>query len=282
MKAIYTLLAVLLFMLAGSANADDVCKTATMTMDSDGNITITASNLPQIPMKKVEGGTFEMGAESSQGQDIEEDELPAHKVSVSTFAIGRYEVTQELWMAVMGSNPCDPGEDPQTPVYNVSWQAVQEFLSKLNAHPAIRQAGHTFRLPTEAEWEFAARGGRNSKGFRYAGSNDLDEVAWYKVNSRSDVHPVGQKKPNELNLFDMSGNVFEWCNDWYSASFYELLINENPTGPTSGTARVVRGGAWGVDANQCRVAYRATYSPTGEGVNILGLRLAMTLPDDPQ
>ncbi len=252
---------------------------AVTTIDSEGGITITCANLPKISMKKVQGGTFQMGTPADQDGASEDDERPVHEVVLSSFAIGRYEVTQELWEAVMGSNPADPGEDLQTPVYNVSWKMVHTFIQKLNQHPAIRQAGHVFRLPTEAEWEFAARGGTLSKGFKYAGSNNIDDVAWYRQNSGNDVHPVGKKAPNELGLYDMTGNVFEWCSDWYDTNYYASSFKVNPLGPTSGSSRIVRGGCWSFPADKCRATYRATCDPGSEGLNILGLRLVLDLDE---
>lgn len=277
MKRLCTIFASLLaagFMAAYAENPPTPA--AQMTTDAEGNISIFTGDLPQIAMKKVKGGTFSMGALANEAGS-EADEKPAHLVTLSDFAIGRYEVTQELWEAVMGSNPADPGEDPQTPIYNVSWTDVQTFLTRLNQHPSIQQAGFSFRLPTEAEWEYAARGGKDSKGYRYAGSNQIDSVAWYRGNSQVNIHPVGKKQPNELNLYDMTGNVFEWCSDWYDADYYKNSPPQDPKGPQIGTARIVRGGCWSFVEEDCRITYRATHNPESKGLNILGLRLAMDL-----
>ena len=189
-----------------------------------------------------------------------------HQVTLSDFLIGKYPVTQRLWKEIMGNNPSQfKGDD--LPVETVSWGDVQEFLKKLNA----RYPGHRYRLPTEAEWEYAARGGNLSKGFIYAGSNNIDEVAWYTGNSGSKTHPVGQKKANELELYDMSGNVWEWCADWYGD--YPSQPQTDPAGPDSGARRVRRGGSWHFDPQFCRVAYRSHWLP-GERNSNLGFRLA--------
>lgn len=220
-------------------------------------------------MVRVRGGTFRMGSEKND-KDTQDDEKPAHNVTLSDFSIGRTEVTQALWRAVMESDPpelrfkgCD-----QCPVERVSWDDIQEFLQKLNA----LDPGKNYRLPTEAEWEYAARGGPPGKqNFVYAGSDKIDEVAWYDGNSDSKTHPVGQKKANALGLFDMSGNVWEWCNDWYGD--YSAENQRNPKGPDSGTRRVYRGGSWLYGASNCRVAYRIGITPVSRYSRI-GFRLA--------
>ena len=160
-------------------------------------------------MVYVEGGTFMMGATSEQGSDAYDREKPAHQVTLSSFSIGKYEVTQEEWEAVMGSNP-SYFKGKKLPVEKVSWDNCQKFIRKLN-----KLTGKQFRLPTEAEWEYASRGGSMSRGYKYAGGNDLGSVAWYDGNSDNKTHEVGKKQPNELGLYDMSGNVWEWCQDWY-------------------------------------------------------------------
>lgn len=165
----------------------------------------------KFKMIAVEGGSFMMGATPGQGTDARENEKPAHKVTVDDFLIGETEVTQELWFAVMGSNPSHfKWLDGDHPVENVSWNDVQEFIKKLN-----EMTGKEFRLPFEAEWEYAARGGKKSTDKKYAGSDDIDEVAWYKDNSDGMTHEVATKKPNELGIYDMSGNVWELCQDYY-------------------------------------------------------------------
>ena len=217
-------------------------------------------------MVAVQGGTFSMGATSEQGIDAYSDEKPIHSVTVSDYCIGETEVTQALWKAVMGSNPsCLKGDN--LPVKEVSWNDCQQFIAKLN-----QLTGKTFRLPTEAEWEYAARGGNRSKGYKYSGSNSIDDVAWYQDNSGIKTHPVGTKSPNELGLYDMSGNVLEWCQDWYGR--YGSGSQTDPQGPSSGDTRVFRGGGWNFYARLCRVSYRYSYFPSRRGYN-LGFRLVM-------
>jgi formylglycine-generating enzyme required for sulfatase activity len=217
-------------------------------------------------MVSVEGGTFTMGATAEQGSDAYSDEKPAHEVTLSSFSIGETEVTQALWQAVMGSNPSRFTGDLNRPVEQVSWNDCQTFITKLN-----QMTGKTFRLPTEAEWEFAARGGNLSQGYKYSGSNTIGDVAWYASNSGYTTHPVGTKAPNELGLYDMSGNVWEWCQDWYGS--YSSSPSTNPTGPTSGSARVHRGGSWhNYYTRDCRVSHRGSSSLT---FSYLGLRLAL-------
>lgn len=223
----------------------------------------TSDIIGDFDMVYVEGGTFTMGATSEQGSDAYSDESPAHSVTVSDFYIGKYEVTQAQWRAVMGSNPSNFKGD-NLPVEQVSWNDIQKFITKLNT-----MTGKTFRLPTEAEWEYAARGGNQSKGYKYSGSNTLDNVAWY-YNSGGKTHPVGQKQPNELGLYDMSGNVWEWCQDWYGS--YSSSSQTNPTGPSSGSYRVLRGGDWGMIF--WRNIYSRTYARPDKGRSYNGFRLA--------
>ena len=218
-------------------------------------------------MVYVAGGTFTMGASSEQGSDADEDEKPAHRVTVSSFSIGKYEVTQEEWQTVMGSNPSS-FKGAKRPVENVSWNDCQEFIRKLN-----QLTGMWFRLPTEAEWEYAARGGNKSLGYKYTGSNNYGNVAWYDDNSNRQTHDVGQKQPNELGLYDMSGNVWEWCQDWYDGNYYSSSPQTNPMGPYSGLDRVRRGGSWFNSARYCRVSLRYINNPSSR-YNHLGLRLA--------
>lgn len=226
-------------------------------------------------MITVEGGTFTMGATPEQGSEADGIEKPTHEVTLSSYSIGQTEVTQELWMAVMGSNPSEFTGDLNRPVETVSWNNCQEFIAKLN-----EMTGRQFRLPTEAEWEFAARGGLQSQGYKYAGGNTIDDVAWYYVNSyphydpsvERGTRPVGTKVPNELGLYDMSGNVSEWCQDWYGS--YTGAAQTNPTGPSSGLYRIARGGSWFDFPHRIRVASRYYETPSYTG-NIIGLRLAL-------
>ena len=216
----------------------------------------------QFTMIKVEGGTFQMGSTSGDS-----DELPVHQVTLTNdYYIGETEVTQELWTAVMGSNPSYFKSSNQLPVEFVSWNACQTFITKLNA-----LTGRTFRLPTEAEWEFAARGGNASESYTYSGSNNIGDVAWYSGNS-SKTHDVATKAPNELGIYDMSGNVWEWCHDWYGS--YSSEVQTNPTGPSSGSARVNRGGGWYSRAGDWRTANRNLNGASAVSYD-LGLRLAL-------
>lgn len=220
-------------------------------------------------MIKVDSGSCLMGA-TSEHKDLAYDwEKPMHYVTLSDFFIGQSEVTQELWKAVMDSVPSRFQNDPTNPVENVSWEDCQLFIAKLNA-----LTGATFRLPTEAEWEYAARGGKNAQRKLYAGSDNPDEVVWYRDNSLGSSHPVGLKQSNELGLYDMGGNVWEWCQDWYGA--YSPISQINPVGPDSSTTnrRVVRGGSWAYDANNCRVTVRNGQVETDKKVDI-GFRLAL-------
>ena len=232
-------------------------------------------------MVEVQGGTFMMGATAEQGSNVEGDEKPVHEVTLSSFAICETEVTQALWQAVMGNNPSyfsiinGYANNLQRPVEHVSWNDCQEFISRLN-----EMTGRIFRLPTEAEWEYAARGGKKNHGYKYAGSNTVDFVAWYRVNCYEvgfnhpdfGTHTVATKSPNELGLYDMSGNVDEWCQDWCGNYNSEAQIN--PTGPSEGTSRALRGGNWCMDDWYCRTSRRSgTYPNYQNGYH--GLRLAL-------
>ena len=236
-------------------------------------ITIPGTDL-SYKMVFVEGGTFQMGSNDSEAYS---GEKPVHNVSLSDYYIGETEVTQELWEVVMDNNPSE-FKGSKNPVDYVSWDDCQEFIKKLN-----QLTGKNFRLPTEAEWEYAARGGNMSRGYKYSGSNSIGDVAWYDGNARNGVgssspdygtHPVGTKSPNELGLYDMSGNVCEWCSDWYDS--YTSSSQTNPIGPTSGSFRVLRGGSWYGSAQFCRVAYRYGYCPDYRDYSY-GFRLALCL-----
>jgi formylglycine-generating enzyme required for sulfatase activity len=214
-------------------------------------------------MVLIEGGTFDMGCTDDE---CVEYELPTHKVTLSSYKIAKYQVTQQQWEAVMGKNPSDNKGDDH-PVEKVSWNSVQQFIQKLNT-----ATGKSYRLPTEAEWEFAARGGNQSKGYKYSGSDDINAVAWHRENSGNRTHPVGKKEPNELGIYDMSGNVFEWCSDWYG--LYTEDSQTNPVGPASGTTHIIRGGAFSnATPNRCRVSYRLNVAPDITMAQI-GFRLA--------
>ena len=229
------------------------------------NQTITVNGV-SFEMIYVEGGSFDMGATSEQVSDAESDEKPVHRVTLSDYYIGKCEVTQELWEAVMGSNP-SRFKGAQKPVERVNWNDCQEFVSRLN-----RLTGRTFRLPTEAEWEYAARGGNKSRHYKYSGSNNIFDVAWHKGNSGDKTHAVGTKSPNELGIYDMSGNVYEWCSDWKGG--YSAGAQTNPQGPSSGSYRVLRGGSWSRNAGYCRVSYRLNFFPD-YSYDDYGLRLVL-------
>ena len=230
----------------------------------DGKDKVYTVNGVSFKMIAVKGGTFQMGATSEQ-TGATSDESPTHNVTLSDYYIGETEVTQELWNAVMGSNSSYFTGNMQRPVEMVSWNDCQTFISKLN-----QLTGGRFLLPTEAQWEYAARGGNKSKGYTYSGSDAIDDVAWYKINSSSTTHPVKTKAPNELGIYDMGGNVWEWCSDWYGS--YSSAAQTDPTGPATGYNRVFRGGSWRSYATYCRVAKR-DFSGAGSG-EFLGLRLA--------
>lgn len=246
-------------------NSVDVIPSAPAADNGEPRRTIIVGNV-QFTMIRVDGGTFLMGGTSEQGSDADSDEKPAHQVTLSSYYIGETEVTQELWRAVMGKKPSNFKGD-RLPVESVSWRDCQSFIEKLN-----RQTGLRFRLPTEAEWEYAARGGNKSRGYKYSGSNNIGDVAWYDGNSSSSTHDVKTKQPNELGLYDMSGNVWEWCQDWYDS--YSAGSQQNPTGASSGSLRVNRGGSWYFNAGYCRVSFRFNLAP-GFRFDNLGLRLAL-------
>ena len=229
------------------------------------NQTITVKGV-SFEMVYVEGGTFDMGATSEQGRDAYDREYPVHSVTLDGYYIGKCEVTQELWQAVMGSNP-SRFKGAKNPVEQVSWNDCQEFVSRLN-----RLTGRTFRLPTEAEWEYAARGGNQSLHYKYSGSDNIGNVTWYYNNSGSSTHAVGTKSPNELGIYDMSGNVYEWCSD--RNGDYSAGAQTNPQGPSSGSGRVLRGGSWDRDARGCRVSNRSNFGPSSR-FSYYGLRLVL-------
>ena len=215
-------------------------------------LTFTVNGL-QFRMIRIEGGSFKMGATPEQEYEFNFYESPVHEVRLSTFHIGEIQVTRELWQAVMGNSLSKYIGNRQCPVAGVSWNDCQVFISRLN-----QKTGRTFRLPTEAEWEFAARGGVKSEGYKFAGSNNLEEVAW--------------TNENELGLYDMTGNVWEWCQDWFGQ--YNSEIETNPSGPLSGSTRVIRGGSIFNLPELCRVSYRLNWDSSFKSISI-GLRLAL-------
>lgn len=235
--------------------------------NSDNQICIPVKDGINIEMVKVEAGTFMMGA-TAEMKNVWKDENPVHQVTLTQdYYMGKYEVTQPLWQTVMGRNPSYNKGDI-FPVETVSWYDCQEFIRRLNSITGLR-----FRLPTEAEWEYAARGGKNSRGFQYSGSNNPSDVAWCDGNSGHKIHHVGTKSANELGLYDMSGSVWEWCQDVYSA--YTSDSQTNPTGAESGTQRVYRGGSYLLDVGYSRSSCRNKSNPNGRGCS-LGLRLVLS------
>ena len=229
------------------------------------NLTFTVGGV-SFTMIYVEGGTFTMGATSEQGSDVYESEKPVHDVTLSDYYIGQTEVTQALWVTVMGSNP-SLLKGNNKPVESISWKDCQSFVRKLNS-----VTGKYFRLPTEAEWEYAARGGNKSCGYKYSGGNVSSSVAWSDKNSGSTTHDVATKQSNEIGIYDMSGNVHEWCFDWWD--LYNSNAQINPQGPKIGKYRVYRGGGW-YDIGDCRVSRRCAGPPSSKG-RMIGLRLAMS------
>ena len=244
---------------------------STSSVSSGNNeISIPVKNGITIDMVKVEAGTFMMGATSEMQDPYYDDwdEKPVHQVTlINDYYMGKYEVTQALWKTVMGSNPSIfKGND--FPVEQVSWNDCQEFVSKLNS-----MTGRKFRLPTEAEWEYAARGGKKSRGYQYSGSSNISDVAWYDGNSGRKTRPVGTKQANELGLYDMTGNVWEWCQDGYGS--YVSSSQTNPTGAVNRLYRVCRGGGWYSIARDCRLSKRYCVVP-GSRDDSYGLRLVLS------
>ena len=226
-----------------------------------------AGTIPEIPLVAVKGGCFEMGDTFGDGGS---DEKPVHTVCVDDFRIGIHEVTQELWQAVMGSNPSKTKAGGQYPVDNVSWNDTQDFIRSLN-----EKSGQKWRLPTEAEWEFAARGGGLKQ--RFAGTSSSEyaaDYAWYEDNSDSKTHTVQSRKPNGLGLHDMSGNVWEWCSDRYDRNYYKQSPRNNPKGDPFGINRVMRGGSASSNQGFLRASYRDYVAPSVRG-DLFGLRLVL-------
>ncbi len=252
--------------------------TDTVYIYQGGDFTETVSGI-EFDIVYVKGGTFQMGATSEQGRDYDSDERPVHSVTLSDYYIGKFEVTQGLWEKVMGTTIHEQrikagysstnGVGSDYPMYYVNWEEAQEFCKKLS-----QLTGKTYVLPTEAQWEYAARGGVKSKGYKYSGSNTIGNVAWYDDNSSESTHPVGTKQPNELGIYDMSGNVWEWCSDWYGS--YSSESQSNPTGPSTGSYRVLRVGSWSSDAWYCRVSNRGSLNPSSRDYYI-GFRVVLLL-----
>jgi formylglycine-generating enzyme required for sulfatase activity len=300
--------------LFGALAAAFLCAPVLTGCGGDGNIDDTAVIVGNevIEMVFVHGGTFMMGCTAEQLDNCYDDEYPAHQVTLSNFYIGKYEVTQAQWTAVMGDNPSYHTGDKlrqyftgdesspyyftgdslppyfaggslpvyltgdklpayftadNLPVENVAWNDVLEFVSRLNT-----MTGKEYRLPTEAEWEYAARGGNRSRGYKYSGSDDVDDVAWYGANTKR-PRPAGAKQPNELGIYDMSGNVWEWVDDWYDENYYGSSPADNPKGPKPARTRVQRGGTWSASDFHCRVSDRFSYWPDKRDSDT-GFRLA--------
>ncbi|MBQ8055273.1 MAG: formylglycine-generating enzyme family protein [Paludibacteraceae bacterium] len=256
-----------------SGNSND--SSQSMSRNQDFIETAWGINMKMI---WVEGGDFLMGCTSEQGGDCSSDEQNVRRVTVDGFYIGMLEVTQSQWEKVIGTSIYQQktkagassiyGVGPDYPMYYVSWDEAMEFCRLLS-----QKTGKTYTLPTEAQWEYAARGGNKNEGTKYAGSNMIDVVAWYNDNSGDNVHIVGSKRANALGIYDMSGNVWEWCKDWYANSYVSYDTN-NPVGPSSGSNRVNRGGSWYDNASYCRVANRGYDSPGGRS-DYLGFRVVL-------
>jgi len=231
-------------------------------------------NSVPFSMQRVEGGVFVMGGTREQHRDPISTDLPTHTIALNAYYIGHTEVTQALWQAVMPEwEIMDEWHNPNHPITDVSWYDCQVFIQRLDSI-----TGMPFRLPTEAEWEFAARGGNDSQSFRFAGSNIADSVSWGLSNAGFRKHTVGLKKPNELGLYDMTGNVSEWCSDWYAP--YYIGTEPNPKGPITGNDKIVRGGSFDNCQANSHISYRHYQKPE-ESTQYCGLRLAMTLPNEP-
>ncbi len=224
---------------------------------------VTAQVL-KMDMVVVDGGSFKMGCPKCTAMDSR----PVHNVTLSTFSIGKYEVTQQQWVTVMGKNPSNHTDCDQCPVENVSYDDIQEFIKKLN----LINPGKNYRLPTEAEWEYAASGGVKTHGYSYSGGNNIKDLAWYREDSKNESHPVGGKQPNELGIYDMSGNVREWCSDFYDARYYKHSAAKNPKGADTGKYIVYRGGSFSEGPNSCFTTARFNEYP-GSRSFFTGFRL---------
>jgi sulfatase modifying factor 1 len=256
----------LLFFLVYFALTLLVCAQSEVTYSSSSNADMQKI-LAELEnnMTKVSGGSFEMGDESLN------ENQPVHKVWLSSFRICKYDVTQSLWETIMGNNPSGSMKCDDCPVEKVSWNDAKKFIVKLN-----KLTGKNYRLPYEAEWEYAAKGGNKSNGYKFSGGNNIDSVGWSENNSDNKSHPVGQKSANELGLYDMTGDVLQWCSDWFDCDYYKYSPDQNPHGPDSGETKVLRGGAWNITTPYCRVTIRPELPPDSRYYNA-GLRLALDL-----
>ena len=218
---------------------------------------------------KIPAGSYMRGC-NANWENCSSDETPQRRISISSFWLGTYEVTQAQWVEVMGSNP-SKFKGRNNPVEQVSWHDAQEFVRRLNA----KEGHNRYRLPTEAEWEYAARAGSTS-AYSFGDEEDnLGAYAWFDGNSGEKTHPVGQKRPNNWGLYDMHGNVWEWVQDWYGKNYYASSPTENPRGPSAGENRVLRGGSWRDIARYCRVAFRYNLTPDNR-YDDSGFRLALS------
>ena len=251
-----------------SVNDSSVVKKVSFNFDKRENKKYYLKLVKEIQVKEidmilVEGGSFKMGSRDGNG-----DEKPLHTVTVGSFYISKYEITQAHWFSVMGLKHASYNGCEDCPVDGVNWNDAQNFIATIN-----KETDKNYRLPTEAEWEFAARGGIHSKNYKYAGSDSLDLVAWYDENSGGKKHKVGEKLPNELGLYDMNGNVWEWCSDWYGELFYARSPRMNPLGPSFGTDRILRGGGWRDYKRRLRPTYRGYHLPfnrsNGDGFRLV-------------
>ncbi len=275
------LITILILALPLTATAQGIIRHAPVTPQKQQTTKRTATRKAAKPSPKasdpvqklyndmvyIEGGTFIMGVSADENYWGAERARPAHRVTVSGFYLCRYETTQALWQKVMGKNP-SLYRGTNHPVESVSWNDIQEFIRKLNA-----LTGRHYRLPTEAEWEWAARGGKHSQGYRFSGSNDIDDVAWYKGNTQDRHKPVGTKRPNELGLYDMSGNVYEFCGDGYAP--YTTQNQTNPCPEAADGEHPLRGGSFVAGTFDCLCSDRSSQSPTYSH-NHLGFRLALS------
>jgi len=220
----------------------------------------------EAKMVLIEGGSFTMGCVIPNDTECYAQERPRHTVTLNNFYMCKFDVTQKEWKALMGTTPSGKW-CAECPVVNVTWFDAQQFINKLN-----QISNKNYRLPTEAEWEYASKGGNKSHGYKYAGGNDATAVAWYDSTIAKEIHPVGQKAANELGLYDMSGDVWQWCSDWFNDKYYSNSPSNNPSGPASGTSRSVRGGSWWGPLRDCRIANRDQFPPESKDDDV-GFRI---------
>jgi formylglycine-generating enzyme required for sulfatase activity len=259
------------------------CTSLLLGQNNEQNLTFTAKGIT-FEMIFVEGGAFQMGCTTEQDYCFG-DERPVHTVELSDFYLAEFEVSQKFWKAIMGNSirmqlylikgKSLNGEGDDFPIYYVNYVECEEFCSKLNQLLSKQlPKGYIFIFFTDAQWEYAARGGKKSQGYIYSGSSTIDEISWYADNSDRKTHKTGMKAPNELGIFDMCGNVQEWCKDWYFDFYYDSSPNVNPKGPKNGKGRVLRGGGWNSISQHCRVSFRHCTSPSNRSYDV-GFRLAL-------